>query len=204
MNIGIIGAGNIGATLARLLIKAGHEVAISNSRGPESLKTLVAELGPHARAASIADAALFAEVVIEAIPYGRYRDLPAAALVGKLLVTASNYFAGRDGEIDFQGRAQSELVAEHLAGAQVVKAFNTIWVKHLQEQGDTAKPLDERRVIFLSGDDATAKQTVADLITQLGFGPFDLGSLHESLKQEPSGALFNQDMTVAQARAKLK
>jgi predicted dinucleotide-binding enzyme len=137
MTIGIIGSGNIGATLAHLFVKAGHEVAISNSRGPASLRDLVAEIGPLARAASIEDAIAFGDVVIEAIPYGRYRDLPAAAFVGKLVVTAGNYYPQRDGEIDLAGRAQSELVAEHLAGARVVKAFNTIWYEHLQKQGDS-------------------------------------------------------------------
>jgi predicted dinucleotide-binding enzyme len=204
MKIGIIGSGNIGTILAQLFIEVGHEVAISNSRGPASLKALVAKLGPQARASTVAEAALFGEVVVEAIPFGRYRELPAAPLVGKLVITAGNYIPMRDGKIDLHGRAHSELVAEHLAGAQVVKAFNTIWFKHLQEQGDTSKPLDERRVIFLAGDDATAKQTVADLIVQIGFGPLDLGSLHESTKQEPDSQFFNRDLTVAQARALLK
>jgi predicted dinucleotide-binding enzyme len=203
MNIGIIGAGNIGAILAQLFISVGHEVAISNSRGPASLKGLVAKLGPHARASTVEEAAAFGEVVVEAIPFKRYRELPAAALVGKLVITAANYIPMRDGQIALGGRAQSELVAEHLAGAQVVKAFNTIWYGHLQAQGDTTKPLDERRVIFLAGDDPAAKQTVANLIVQIGFGPLDLGTLHESTKQEPDGPFFNRDMTVAQARAQL-
>ncbi len=203
MTIGIIGSGNIGATLARLFVKAGHEVAISNTRGPESLRDLVAEIGPLARAASIEDAIAFGDVVIEAIPYGRYRDLPAAAFVGKLVITAGNYYPQRDGEIDLAGRAQSELVAEHLAGARVVKAFNTIWYEHLQKQGDTTKPIDQRRVIFLAGDDQAAKQIVADLITQIGFGPLDIGSLHDSIAQEPDSPIYNKDITVAQARAQL-
>ena len=203
MVIGIIGSGNIGAALAQLLVQVGHEVVISNSRGPASLKDLVAKLGPHVRAGTVTEAASSGEVVIEAVPFGRYRELPAAALAGKLVVTAANYYPLRDGAIEFGGRAQSELMAEHLAGSRVVKAFNTIWVKHLHEQGDTTKPLADRRVIFLSGDTSADKQIVAALITQIGFGPLDLGSLHASLLQEPDGPVFNKDLTVAQALALL-
>jgi predicted dinucleotide-binding enzyme len=201
MRIGIIGSGNIGATLARLLAGAGHEVAISNSRGPESLAELVRDLGPAARAATVEEAADFGEVVIEAIPFGRYRDLPAGPLAGKIVVTAANYYPQRDGTINFGGVTQSELVAGHLAGSRVVKAFNTIWYQHLQRQGDLSKPVDARRVIFLSGDDAEAKAVVADLIAQIGFGPLDLGPLRDSARQEPDSPVYNKDITVAEARA---
>ncbi|HEU4324419.1 MAG TPA: NAD(P)-binding domain-containing protein [Roseiflexaceae bacterium] len=200
MRIGIIGSGNIGATLARLFVGAGHEVAISNSRGPASLASLVAELGAGARAATVEEAAAFGEVVVEAVPFGRYRELPAEALAGKIVVTASNYYPERDGAIELGGRAQSELVAEHLAGARVVKAFNTIWYQHLQSQGDPGKPLDERRVIVLAGDDAEAKRVIVDLISEIGFGPLDAGSLHESTRQEPDAPIYNRDVTLAEAR----
>lgn len=203
MRFGIIGAGHIGATLARLLVDAGHEVALSNSRGPASLAELVGALGPRAHAATVADAAAFGELVAEAIPFGRYTDLPAAALAGKIVISASNYYPQRDGAIDLAGRAHTELVAEHLAGARVVKAFNTIWYQHLQRQGDRAKPLEQRRVVFLAGDDPAAKQVVADLIVELGFGPLDVGSLHESTRQQPDTPIYNNDLTVAEARAML-
>jgi 8-hydroxy-5-deazaflavin:NADPH oxidoreductase len=107
MRIGIIGAGKIGATLARLFVQAGHEVAISNTRGPASLAELVQELGPRAQATTVDQAAAFGDLVVEAIPFGRYRDLPAALLTGKIVVTASNYYPPRDGTIDLDGRAQS-------------------------------------------------------------------------------------------------
>lgn len=203
MRIGIIGAGNVGSVLARLLVGVGYEVAISNSRGPASLTALVEQLGPLARAATAEEAAAFGEIVVEAIPYGRYRELPVAPLAGKIVVTAANYFPQRDGVVKFGGLNQSELVASHLAGARVVKAFNTIWFEDLQAQGDHSKALDERRVIFLSGDDAEAKAAVAALITAIGFGPLDLGSLHESSRQESDSPLFNKTMTVAEARARL-
>ena len=203
MRIGIIGAGNIGATLAQLLVNVGHEVTISNSRGPDTLRDLVRTLGSNAHAATVAEAAAFGDVVIEAIPFGRYRDLPADQLAGKIVVTASNYYPQRDGVLDLGGRAQSELIAAHLPGARVVKAFNTIWSEHLKRQGDTTKPLDHRRVIFLAGDDAAAKQIVIGLIIEIGFGPLDLGSLHDSVQQEPDTPIYNQDMTVAEARTVL-
>lgn len=204
MKIGIIGSGNIGGTLAQLFVNAGHEVAIGNSRGPESLAELVQKLGAQAHAATAEEAATFGDVVVEAIPFGRYRDLPAQQLAGKILVSASNYYPQRDGEIALQGRAQSELVAEYVRGARVVKAFNTIWYQHLQHKGDTSKSLAERRIIPISGDDEAAKQTVADLIAEIGFAPLDMGSLHDSTRQEPDSPIYNKDVTLAEAQTLLK
>ncbi len=201
MNIGIIGAGNIGETAAKLFIDAGHDVAISNSRGPETLTEVIQKLGSHARAVTTEDAAKFGQVVLEAIPYGLYKSLPAEALAGKILISASNYYPQRDGTLDLGRRAQTELLAHHVPQARVVKAFNTIYWEHLRDQGDTSKLTEARRVIFLSGDDEVAKTTVAALIEELGFGPLELGSLRESKRQEPGSAVYNKDMTVREARA---
>jgi predicted dinucleotide-binding enzyme len=99
MKIGIIGSGNIGATAAQLFVKAGHEVALSNSRGPETLRTLVEGLGEHARALSVEEAARFGDVVLVAIPLGKYRQLPAEAFYGKVVIDAGNYYPERDGQI---------------------------------------------------------------------------------------------------------
>ena len=204
MKLGIIGAGNIGATLAGLFAGAGHEVALSNSRGPETLRDLVADLNRDAegevRAVTTKDAAAFGDLVIEAIPFGHYRDLPKDALAGKTLVSASNYYPGRDGEMAFGGHTQTGLVASYLSDTTLVKAFNTIYWEHLRDQGDASKPLDERRVIFLAGDDEAAKREVASLIEEVGFGPFDIGSLGESSAQEPGTDIYNNDMTVAEAK----
>ena len=199
MNIGIIGAGHIGNTAAKLFIGAGHRVAISNSRGPETLTEAVQNLGPNAQAMTAEDAARFGEVVLEAVPYGHHRDLPVAALANKILISASNYYPQRDGDIDLGGRAQTELVAEHLPDTRVVKAFNTIYWEHLRDQGDASKPVGARRVIFLAGDDARAKATVADLIEAIGFGPLDTGPLRESNVQEPGSEIYNKTMTVGEA-----
>lgn len=186
MNIGIIGAGNIGVTAARLFSQAGHQVALSNSRGPETLAQKVRNLGPNVTAMRAEDAAAFGEVVLEAIPFGRYRELPADALAGKVVISASNYFPERDGEIDFGGLTQTELVAQHLCGSKVVKAFNTIYWEHLRDHGDTRRPLSERRTILIAGDDAEAKALVTRLIEEIGFAAVDTGTLANSSRQETS------------------
>ena len=207
MKLGIIGAGNIGATLAGLFAQAGHEVALSNSRGPETLQDVVADLNHNAsrnvQAMTTENAAAFGEVVIEAIPFGRYQNLPKDELAGKTLISASNYYPNRDGEMDFAGHTQSGLVASYLPDTSVVKAFNTIYWEHLRDQGDTSKPVSKRRVIFLAGDDEEVKKKVANLIEEIGFGPLDTGSLSESSVQEPGADIYNRDMSVAEAREKL-
>jgi predicted dinucleotide-binding enzyme len=203
MKIGIIGAGHIGGTTARLFVDAGHEVAISNSRGPETLRDLVATLGPNARAATPVDAARFSDVVLLAIPFKDYTTLPADDLRRKIVIDAMNYYPNRDGhdpELDSGERASSELVAAHLSGARVVKAFNTIWSEHLKTKGNKTAPLDQRRAIFVSGDDVEAKSVVSRLIEEIGFGPYDLGSLLHSIEQQPDKAVYNKDVTVAEAR----
>lgn len=203
MNIGIIGAGHIGATTARLFLDAGHNVAISNSRGPETLRALVDELGPNARAATPAEAARFGEVVLLAVPLKDYPSLPVNELRGKIAIDAMNYYPGRDGQLaslDSGAQTSSELVAAHLAGARVVKAFNTIWFEHLKTRGNKTAPVDERRVIFVAGDDAEAKAVVSRLIEEIGFGPLDTGSLRASARQQPDTPVYNKDISVAEAR----
>ena len=203
MNIGIIGAGNIGKTAADLFARAGHKVALSNSRGPETLRDTAEELGPKVTAMTAADAAAFGEVVLEAVPFGKYQELPAEALSGKILISASNYYPDRDGNIDLQGGTQTELVAGYLTESRVVKAFNTIFWKHLHEQGDTSLPMSERRAIFMAGDNADAKRTVAKLIEALGFAAVDTGTLAESAVQEPGSSVYNKDLTLSEAKEML-
>ncbi len=132
MKIGIIGSGHIGGTLAKLWAKAGHQVAISNSRGPASLAALVAEIGPQARAATVEEAAAYGEVVLVAIPYGKFDTLPFAKMSGKIVIDAMNYYPQRDGQIDFGDLTSSELVARHLPGGRLVKAFNTMYFETLE------------------------------------------------------------------------
>jgi predicted dinucleotide-binding enzyme len=207
MKIGIIGSGNIGATAARLFVRAGHEVALSNSRGGQGLEDLIGELGDKAHATTIEDAARFGDVVLIAIPFGKFRALPAHAFDGKVVIDAGNYYSERDGkipEIDQDESTSSELMASHLKGARLVKGFNTIYFKHLATQGDTSRPLEERRAIFIAADDSKAKEMVARLIEEIGFGAVDTGFLHEGGRsQQPRTALYNRDMTAKEAGALL-
>lgn len=201
MNIGIIGAGYIGGTTAHLFIDAGHHIAIANSRGPETLRDRVAELGPNARAATVEEAARFGDVVLLAIPLKDYTTLPD--LGGKIVIDAMNYYPNRDGRIavlDSGEKTSSELVAEQLKGARVVKAFNTIWFEHLKTQGKKSAPVEERRAIFVAGDDAEAKGVVMKLIEEIGFGAVDTGTLRESAAQQPGATIYNKDVTVAEGR----
>lgn len=203
MRIGIIGSGNIGATAARLFIKAGHEVALSNSRGPETLKDLAGELGDNARVLTVEEAAAFGDVVLVAIPFGKYRQLPAHAFYGKVVIDAGNYYPQRDGqfsELDSNATTSSEMMSEHLQGARLVKGFNTIYYVHLASQGDITLPLEERRAIFIAGDDSEAKETVAKLIEEIGFAAVDTGFLHEGgIRQQPGTPVYNRELTAQQA-----
>ncbi len=205
MKIGIIGAGNIGGTAAKLFIKAGHEIAIANRRGAETLKDLIVELGENAQAVSIEDAARFGEIVFISIPFGKYATLPADAFGGKIVIDSNNYYPDRDGkfeELDNNKTTSSEMLAEHLRGARIVKGFNTIWFEHLKTQGDTNLPTEERRAIFIAGDDAEAKQTVTRLIEEIGFAAVDTGDLRDGgLTQQPETAIYNRNLTGSEAQA---
>ena len=203
MKIGIVGSGNIGATAARLFAGAGHEVAVSNSRGGAGLESLVAELGGKGRAAGIEDAARFGEVVLVAVPFGKYETLPAAAFEGKVVIDANNYYPQRDGRfarLDGGETTSSELLASHLRGARLVKAFNTIWFEHLRQQGNTGLPVEERRAIFIAGDDEEAKRTVARLIEEIGFAAVDTGALGEGGRRQQVGTpIYNKELNAREA-----
>ncbi len=205
MKIGIIGAGNIGANAAKLFIKAGHQIAVANSRGAETLKDLVAELGENAQAVSIEEAAQFGEIVFISIPFGKFQTLPADAFDGKIVIDSNNYYADRDGgfaELDENKTTSSEMLAEHLRGAKIVKGFNTIWFEHLKTQGDVNLPIEERRAIFIAGDDAEAKKTVVRLIEEIGFAAVDTGDLRDGgATQQPDTAIYNRNLTASEAQA---
>jgi len=203
MKIGIIGSGNIGATAARLFVRAGHEVALSNSRGGQGLEALVAEFGGKAQATTIEAAANFGEVILVAIPFGKLSTLPTGVFKGKVVIDAGNYYPERDGrfaELDRDETTSSELLASHLKEPRLVKGFNTIYFKHLATQGDSSKPLDERRAIFIAGDDSGAKEIVARLIEEIGFAAVDTGFLHEGGRsQQPGSAVYNKELTAREA-----
>ena len=205
MKIGIIGAGNIGGNAAKLFAAAGHEIAIANSRSPETLADLVDEIGHGAKAVTADVAAKFGEIVFVSIPLGKIGELPADGFDGKNVIDSNNYYPDRDGKIealDSDETTSSELLAEHLKSAKIVKAFNTIWFEHLKTQGNKDLPLENRRVIFTAGDDATAKKTVSNLIEEIGFAAYDTGSLSEGGRnQAPNTAIYNQNITLSEAPA---
>jgi 8-hydroxy-5-deazaflavin:NADPH oxidoreductase len=203
MEIGIIGSGKIGATAARLFVDAGHNVAIANSRGPDSLTDLVQDLGESARPATVEDAASSAELVLVAIPFGRYGELPAEALGNRIVVDAMNYYPERDGhvrELDEDTTTSTELLAAHAPDARVVKAFNTMRWTDLGERGSQG-PLDERLVLFVAGDDQEAKERVSALIEEIGFAPVDTGSLAEGgRRQQPGSSVYTMPLISNEAR----
>jgi predicted dinucleotide-binding enzyme len=205
MNIGIIGAGHIGGTAARLLVKAGHEVAISNSRGPASLRSLAAELGPHAHAMRVDDAARFGSVILLAVPWRKPEALPRPDLVaGKIVIDAMNPYGASGEVISTGGVTSSEEVQRRLPGARLVKAFNTIYYQHLATLGNTRLPLDQRYTIFVAGDDAEAKQAASKLIEEMGFAALDTGGLRQGgRKQEPGSSIYNRPMLLTEARKAL-
>lgn len=202
MKIGILGAGNIGGVAARLFTAAGHEVALSNSRGPESLKDLVGELGPKAHAMTIDDAARFGEVVLLAVPWRTPEALPHPDLLeGKIVIDAMNPYRPDGGFYELGGLTSSEHVLKHIPGARLVKAFNTIYYVHLAERGRKDLPLDDRHTIYVAGDDVEAKSVVARLIEEIGFAPVDTGSLREGGRmQEPDSPIYNQTYNGREAR----
>jgi predicted dinucleotide-binding enzyme len=205
MRIGIIGAGMIGGTAAKLFAGAGHEVAISNRRGPEAIAGLLNELGLQAQWLTTKETARWADVVLLAVPFRTPEALPAAELVsGKIVIDAMNPYAAVGGMLDLKGSSSSEETAKRLPGARLVKAFNTIYFQHLATQGKPDAPDDDRRAIFLAGDDVEAKNVVADLIRQIGFAPVNTGSLAEGgRRQEPGTAIYNRNLTGREARAEL-
>jgi predicted dinucleotide-binding enzyme len=184
MKIGVIGAGFIGRLIAIHGVRNGHEVMISNSRGPDSLRSAVAAI--KCKSGFAEDAAKFGYVVFLAIPFSNYRSLPALALAGKIVVDANNYYPDRDGpipELDSGEATTSELTAAHLKGAKVVKAFNAIMANDLEKDGLPAGSAG-RRALPMAGDDKAAKAVVARLVDEFGFDVVDAGLLSEGWRFE--------------------
>lgn len=204
MRIGIIGAGMIGATAARLFVAAGNQVAISNSRGPESLRELASRLGPRCRPLSVEEAARFGDIVLLAVPWRSPEALPPAeAVAGKVVIDAMNPYDSKGKVVDPGETTSSEETAKRLPGARIVKAFNTIYYKHLDQNGRPDAAMEERDVIFMAGDDDKAKAVVASLIGAIGFAPVDVGSLADGRKQQPDTPIYNKPMKTKEAEALL-
>lgn len=202
LNIGILGAGNIGANAARLLSKAGHEVRIARSRPPAAWAEQARALGERVRAATPEDAVAFGDVVLLAVPWSRKEDaIPdAGPYDDKIVVDAMNPYT-EDFEIEDLGeRTSSEVTQTLVPGARLVKAFNTIHYRRLASEGKPHGAKD-RLAVFLAGDDADAKATVAQLIDEMGFEPVDTGSLGAGgRRQQPGSAIYNVPLTAAEAK----
>lgn len=202
--IGLIGAGHIGSQLARLAVKHGHDVVISNSRGPETLTELVAELGARARAATPEQAAAAGDIVVVTVPLKNYREVPVVPLAGKIVIDTNNYYPQRDGlipELDNESTTTAELLQAHLPTSKVVKAFNHIAAAALT--AEALPPGPNRRALVIAGDDAAAKQAVAALIDQFGFDVVDAGRLSEGWRIQRDTPGYGPRRTAAQIRGDL-
>lgn len=218
MRIGIVGAGKIGGTLARLLGRRGDDVTIANSRGPASLTDVVERIDSEldsgldsgtgsgtVRAGTVEEAVTGQELVIIAIPFGRYAELPGERISG-IVVDANNYYPERDGrfpELDDGSTTSSEMLAAALRNARVVKAFNTIYWERLRDKG---RPSGDpgRLAIPVAGADQTAKAQVATLIDSIGFDPVDDGDLSDSWRQQPGTPVYNVPLTRDEVRQRLR
>jgi 8-hydroxy-5-deazaflavin:NADPH oxidoreductase len=197
MEIGIIGAGQIGGSLTRLLTGLGHDVRVSNSRAPETLAELAAETG--ATAVWAKDARVDADLVIVSIPQKNVPDLApgiaTTAKPGAPVIETNNYYPReRDGLIEAieDGTPESVWVSE-LLGVPVFKIFNGIYWKHLLESGQP-KGTAGRIALPIAGDDPAARKIVSDLVDQLGFDPVDAGPLSESWRQQPGTPVYGKDL----------
>jgi 8-hydroxy-5-deazaflavin:NADPH oxidoreductase len=205
MNIGIIGAGMIGGTLARRLSQLGHQIAIANSRGPETLRGLASEVG--ATPVTAHEAARSGEIVVITIPERAVPDLPRDLFAGVpadvVVIDTGNYYPSRDGRIAAieQGQPESAWVAEQI-GRPVIKAFNNIYFKSLLENG-RAKGSPDRIALPVAGDPYEARKKVLHLVDELGFDPVDAGGIEESWRQQPGSPCYTGDNNAAQLKAAL-
>ncbi|RZB14387.1 NADP oxidoreductase [Streptomyces sp. F001] len=192
--IGLIGSGHIGGTVARLATAAGHDVVLSNRRGPDSLAGLVAELGPRARAATPTEAATAGDIVVVTIPLHAYRTVPVDPLRGKVVIDTNNYYPQRDGhivELDDETTTTSELLQAHLPESHVVKAMNNIFYVHL---GNLSRPSGhpERSALAIAGDSDDAKKTVTGFLDSIGYDALDAGPLSEGWRFQRDTAAYSE------------
>jgi len=203
--IGIIGAGHIGGALARAFAGLGYDVVISNSRGPESLAGLVAELGPKVTAATATDAAAAADLAVVTVPLKALKDVPVAPLAGKIVLDTNNYYFERDGHFDELDRGEattSGLLQAHLPTSKVVKAFNHILASDINGGGLPAGD-PQRRALGTSSDDPEAIEFVTGVYDALGFDTVSAGPLSESWRLERDRPAYVVAQTADELRANL-
>jgi len=204
MKIGIIGAGFVGRAISKLALKAGHQVMLSNSRDPKTLFTLTRTT--ECQAGTPQQAAEFGDIVVIAIPLEAYRSVPAAPLVGKVVIDANNYYPDRDGripELDQHQTTTSEMLAKHLPESRIIKAFNAIRMDDLLNDGLPASAA-ERRALPIAGDDAQGKAIVTALLDEFGFDVVDAGGLAEGWRFEAGTPVYCVPLNQEQLKAGLQ
>ncbi|MCT9626666.1 NAD(P)-binding domain-containing protein [Pseudarthrobacter equi] len=203
--IGIIGAGHIGSQVARKAVELGYDVVISNSRGPETLTDLVAELGPKARAATAAEAAAAGDFAVVTVPLKNYKDVPAEPLAGKIVIDTNNYYWERDGRVpalDNGEATTSGLLQEHLPQSKVAKGFNHIMAKDITTDG-TPAGTDNRRALATASDYPEAAELVANLYDEFGFDTVNVGPLEESWRVERDRPAYVKRQNAAELKDNL-
>jgi predicted dinucleotide-binding enzyme len=198
--IGIIGAGHIGSQVARKAVEVGYDVVISNSRGPETLAALVAELGPRARAATPAEAAAAGDFAVVTIPFRNLGSIPVEPLAGKIVIDTGNYYWERDGHVpalDAGEATSSGLVQEHLPTSKVAKGFNHIRYSEITTDG-TLAGTPNRRALATASDYPEASDLVTNLYDKFGFDTVNIGPLSESWRAERDRPAYVMRQNAAQ------
>lgn len=205
MKIGIIGAGDVGQTLAKLWIQAGHSVILS-SRHPETLKSIIQELGSSARAATVSQTAIEGEVLLLAVNYSTVDEALAQIaphVTNKIVIDATNPLRSTEGggiERVIGDRQIAGLVmADKLPTARIVKAFTTLWTGYLQQHAHRQNP----QVAMALAGDAADKPVVVSLIKDAGFEPVDLGALADSRPLDPPSPIWNKVLSANEVRSQL-